>query len=270
MRFLLVAATELRARAARQPDSRRRLSLLRAAARLHARIASRGYPDDGHRHDRDGRLVRARAGAAAVRRSRSTSACAAASIRRIRRAPSSTSMTDCIPELGAEDDEQFLTVQQLGLLGPDDPPFRGGKLVNPEVPPNRVIAGLRVVSGITVNTVHGNVRSIARVVERFAPDVESMEGAAFMYACLVSGARFAQVRAVSNMVEKRNRGAWKLGRGDRRAQRRRPPPDRTRHDADARLLAVSERLLHVRCDGARPHRYRGARRSTSACSTSTP
>ena len=120
-------------------------------------------------------------------------------------------MTDCMPELGAEDDEQFLTAQDLGLLGPDDPPFRGGKLVNPEVPPNRVIGGLPVVSGVTVNTVHGNARSIARVVERFAPDVESMEGAAFMYACLVSHARFAQVRAISNMVEKRNREAWKLG-----------------------------------------------------------
>jgi len=120
-------------------------------------------------------------------------------------------MTDGIPELGAEDDEQFLTAQDLGLLSPDDPPFRDGRLVNPEVPANRVIGGLPVVSGVTVNTVHGNVRSIARVVERFAPDVESMEGAAFMYACLVSGVRFAQVRAVSNMVEKRNRGAWKLG-----------------------------------------------------------
>ena len=119
-------------------------------------------------------------------------------------------MTDCIPELGAEDDEQFLTARDLGLLGPDDPPFRGGRLVNPEVPPNRVIDELRVVSGVTVNTVHGNAGSIARVVERFAPDVESMEGAAFMYACLASGARFAQVRAISNMVEKRNRGAWKL------------------------------------------------------------
>lgn len=119
-------------------------------------------------------------------------------------------MADCIPELGAEDDDQFLTVQALGLLGPDDPPFIGGRLVNPDAPLNRVIAGLRRVTGITVNTVHGNAHSIARVVERFTPDVETMEGAAFMYACLVSGGRFAQVRAVSNMVEKRNRGAWKL------------------------------------------------------------
>jgi futalosine hydrolase len=37
-----------------------------------------------------------------------------------------------------------------------------------------------------------------------------MEGAAFMYACLVHDQRFAQVRAVSNVVERRNREAWKL------------------------------------------------------------
>jgi len=48
-------------------------------------------------------------------------------------------------------------------------------------------------------------------VRRFAPQVESMEGAAFMYACLISGVPFAQVRAVSNIVEKRNREAWQMG-----------------------------------------------------------
>jgi len=37
-----------------------------------------------------------------------------------------------------------------------------------------------------------------------------MEGAAFMFACLVHGVSFAQVRAVSNIVERRNRSAWKL------------------------------------------------------------
>jgi futalosine hydrolase len=118
--------------------------------------------------------------------------------------------SDCVPELGAEDDALFLTVHQLGLLGADEAPWSGGRLVNPDAAANREIAALPAVSGITVNTVHGNMHSIATVVDRFNPDVESMEGAAFMYACLVSGVRFAQVRAVSNMVEKRNRAAWKL------------------------------------------------------------
>jgi futalosine hydrolase len=123
-------------------------------------------------------------------------------------------VADCIPELGAEDDEEFLTVQQLGLLAPDEPPFSGGMLRNSHAPANPVIAALPHANGITVNTVHGNDDSIARVVGRFRgqarPQVETMEGAAFMYACLVSGAPFAQVRAVSNMVEKRNRAAWRL------------------------------------------------------------
>jgi futalosine hydrolase len=119
-------------------------------------------------------------------------------------------VTDCLPELGAEDGDEFLTVHQLGLLKPDAPPFTGGRLVNATPPSNQVIAELRTVNGITVNTVHGHLTSIEKVVARFTPDVESMEGAAFMYACLQSGTCFAQVRAVSNVVEKRNRAAWKL------------------------------------------------------------
>jgi len=66
------------------------------------------------------------------------------------------------------------------------------------------------VSGITVNTVHGNERSIAAITERFMPQVETMEGAAFMSACLMHRVQFAQVRAVSNLVERRNRESWKM------------------------------------------------------------
>ena len=46
--------------------------------------------------------------------------------------------------------------------------------------------------------------------EIFDADFESMEGAAFMYACRVAGVPFAQVRAVSNRVERRNRAGWDL------------------------------------------------------------
>ena len=119
-------------------------------------------------------------------------------------------VSDAIPELGAEDGDEFLTVQQLGLLGLDEPPFHGGRLLNPEPNAHPVVAALPAAGGITVNTVHGHGDSIASIVDRCRPDVETMEGAAFMYACLVAGVRFAQVRAVSNMVERRNRAAWKL------------------------------------------------------------
>jgi futalosine hydrolase len=119
-------------------------------------------------------------------------------------------VSDRIAELGAEDDYAFLTIQDLNLLGDDEFPFVGGELVNAAPQVNPALTGLPAVHGITVNTVHGDERSIAEVTRRFAPQVESMEGAAFMYACLIHGVAFAQVRAVSNVVEKRNRDAWKL------------------------------------------------------------
>lgn len=119
-------------------------------------------------------------------------------------------VSDRLPELGAESDDAFLSAQELELLGPDEFPFSGGELVNRRPPESAPLGRLPAVRGITVNTVHGHAPSIARVVERFAPDVETMEGAAFMYACLVHGVPFAQIRGVSNVVEPRNRGAWKI------------------------------------------------------------
>ena len=117
---------------------------------------------------------------------------------------------DRMAELGAEDGDAFLSIHDLQLLGENDFPFEGGLLVNTAPPSLPPLARLRRVTGITVNTVHGSERSIAAVHERYDPDVESMEGAAFMYASLIAGVPFAQVRAVSNMVERRNRSAWKL------------------------------------------------------------
>jgi futalosine hydrolase len=119
-------------------------------------------------------------------------------------------VSECLPELGAEDAGAFLTIQELKLLGDDEFPFQGGRMMNVAPPPNPALLRLPSVDGITVNTVHGNEQSIAAVVRRFRPHVESMEGAAFMYACLIHRRPFAEVRAVSNVVEKRNRSAWNI------------------------------------------------------------
>lgn len=112
-------------------------------------------------------------------------------------------VTDCLPELGAEDGEAFLPIESLNL--PSDHLVR-----NDRPPRNAALGGLPSVSGITVNTVHGDDRSIAAIIARCRPQVESMEGAAFMYACQLSGVAYAQVRAVSNVVERRNRAGWKI------------------------------------------------------------
>jgi futalosine hydrolase len=110
---------------------------------------------------------------------------------------------DALSELGAEDGERFISMEELGLIP-------STCIVNSSPPLNEALATLPTVSGITVNTVHGHEPTIAMVKRRLQPQIESMEGAAFAYACSVAGVRYAQVRAVSNVVERRNRAAWQM------------------------------------------------------------
>ena len=109
---------------------------------------------------------------------------------------------DCFSELGAEDDRAFLSVDQLGL---------GRQHIEAEHPfENEFIAELPKTSGITVNTVHGNEKSISKVVEKYQPYVESMEGAAFLYAANAFNWKAVQLRAISNKITKRDKSAWNM------------------------------------------------------------
>ena len=112
-------------------------------------------------------------------------------------------VADRLSELGAEDVDAFVPVESLSL--PSD-----HVVENAHPPANVALGWLPKVTGITVNTVHGRASTIAAVVERCHPQVESMEGAAFMYACRLAAVPYAQVRAVSNVVERRNRAGWKV------------------------------------------------------------
>ncbi|RYY32368.1 MAG: futalosine hydrolase, partial [Sphingobacteriaceae bacterium] len=53
--------------------------------------------------------------------------------------------------------------------------------------------------------------SIQKTAKRVNVQLESMEGAAFFYACRQMDLPCVQIRAVSNYIEKRNRDAWKIG-----------------------------------------------------------
>ncbi len=119
-------------------------------------------------------------------------------------------ITDCFADLGAEDGEKFLTLNQLGLQEEDKFPFWNGKLKSDESQYYESLKSLKNVKSITVNKVHGHEQSIGRVIQKFHPDVESMEGAAFFYVCLLEKIPCIQLRAISNRVERRNRATWNL------------------------------------------------------------
>jgi len=112
-------------------------------------------------------------------------------------------ITDEFSELGAENREEFISIDELGF----------GKSVY-QAEHNRsdeAIIRLPRVNGITVNKVHGNTESIAAVVKRLHPITESMEGAAVFYSCGQLGIPCLQIRSISNYVEERNRDNWKIG-----------------------------------------------------------
>jgi futalosine hydrolase len=106
---------------------------------------------------------------------------------------------DYFADLGAEDDEKFLSVSELGLPG-------AYYVRNEHLFPT----GFRQVRGVTVNTTHGNERSIQKFTTRLKADVESMEGAAFLWACNKERVKCIQLRSISNYVEKRDRSKWKI------------------------------------------------------------
>ena len=110
---------------------------------------------------------------------------------------------DTFAELGAEDDKQFISIEKLGF---------GASIFKPTTTINQFTKNkfINKANAITVNKVHGNDDSIAAIIARLNPQLESMEGAAFFYACHKLQVPCIQIRAVSNYVEKRNRDNWDI------------------------------------------------------------
>ncbi|WP_395811123.1 futalosine hydrolase [Daejeonella sp.] len=109
---------------------------------------------------------------------------------------------DTFVELGAEDGDEFLSMEILGL-------GKSTYLSNPH-PTFTNSRNLQEVKAITVNKVHGNEHSILKTIAHFNPEIESMEGAAFFYGCEQAHTSCIQIRAISNFVERRNRANWNI------------------------------------------------------------
>jgi len=111
-------------------------------------------------------------------------------------------------DLGAEaPDGSHLSLGEIGLH--PGRPFNKQEVL--EAPQGLASLPFADAAGISVNQVSGSADGIARLRARFPEaQVESMEGAAFFFACLQAGVEPLQLRAISNYVEVRNRKAWKM------------------------------------------------------------
>lgn len=116
-----------------------------------------------------------------------------------------------IADLGVDNNDNFLDLVELQLLPPDQFPYNAGALMNQTPDLIQGIPELRkMVKGISVNKVNSNQQSIDNVVQKYHPDVESMEGAAFLYACLFENIPCLQIRAISNYVEIWDKDKWNI------------------------------------------------------------
>lgn len=110
---------------------------------------------------------------------------------------------EVIADLGVEENGGFRSLGDLGLL----PPGENGRLPNPHLHLTSLPAG-RSVSVSEITTRPDRIRWY---IERYAPLVESMEGAALHYVCLHEQVPFLQLRAISNYIGERDKTRWRIG-----------------------------------------------------------
>jgi len=119
-------------------------------------------------------------------------------------------LSDCFADAGIEDGDNFLTLAEAGLISANEFPFREGFLYTDTRYSDKMKSILKPVRAITVNTATGSEISRERLLKKFNPDIETMEGATFFYICARENIPFLALRAISNKVEPRNKSKWDI------------------------------------------------------------
>jgi len=118
--------------------------------------------------------------------------------------------TDCFADAGIEDGNSFLTLSEAGLAGANDFPFRDGVIHADPMYVQKMKNILKPVKAITVNTATGSEATREKLVKKYNPDIETMEGATFFYICSRERIPFMALRSISNKVEIRNKNNWNI------------------------------------------------------------
>ncbi len=111
-----------------------------------------------------------------------------------------------LPELGIKFKDKIVKASTLNLFTKKDI-LKSECLKNSNYNlPDNVID----VKSLTVNSVSGDIETANSLNSNYNADIESMEGAAFMYACVYENIKFVQLRAISNYVGDRDKNNWDI------------------------------------------------------------
>ncbi|MFI5156376.1 MAG: futalosine hydrolase [Chitinophagales bacterium] len=120
-------------------------------------------------------------------------------------------LSDEMADMGVTENKKFKSVFDLDLANKEEFPFRDGLIKNPNA---KWLSWtlLETCPGITVNEITTDPAKIADYKQKYGFAVESMEGAACHYVCLLEKIPFLQIRTVSNEMGERDKSKWQLKR----------------------------------------------------------
>lgn len=115
---------------------------------------------------------------------------------------------DTFGDLGTEEKHVFTPCTKSGLIHAHDFPYADGWLMNMAGIPKQT--ALKTVKAVTVNKVTDDVMQKQQLITAYNPQIETMEGAALHYVCLMEDIPFVQLRSISNYVGERDKSKWKI------------------------------------------------------------
>jgi futalosine hydrolase len=119
-------------------------------------------------------------------------------------------VSDCFADAGIETGTGFITLEEAGLADPDRFPFTRGRIIAGNKYTELALALMRPVQAVTVNSATGSETTRERLLNKYNPDIETMEGATFFYICSRGKLPFMALRSISNRVELRNKDKWNI------------------------------------------------------------
>lgn len=115
---------------------------------------------------------------------------------------------EVIADQGVVEKKKLNTLFDMGFVKPNQFPFKKGWLVNDNEVLKKV--KLKKVSAVSINEITTSKEKIRLYRAGFDPAIESMEGAALHYTCLMEKIPFIQLRAISNYVGERDKKKWQM------------------------------------------------------------
>lgn len=113
-------------------------------------------------------------------------------------------------DLGVMEDGEFYDMFDLDLM--EDSGLFHDKVLFNSTAGSQQHKSLREARGVSVNCVSGMQRQIDLIYRKYNPQIEVMEGVALHYACLRLKQAYAEIRAISNYVEVRDKATWETSK----------------------------------------------------------